>query len=133
MERKIIKIDYIDTDKSNEIELYGLKFNMNLKELEESKSIDEEDANAIDKQLEKVLGIGSIEKINNKRIEDGHEELNLLNKLNIFGCLFEAYSEIMKEYAISKINKSTEDISRKQRRYNNKNQYRSNRKNYRRY
>lgn len=133
MERKIIKIDYIDTDKSSEIELYGLKFNMNLKELEESKNIDTEDANAIDKQLEKVLGLGSIEKINNKRIEDGHEELNLLNKLNIFGCLFEAYSEIMKENTISKINKSAENINREQRRYNNKNQYRGNRRNYRRY
>ena len=133
MERKIIKIDYIDTDKSSEIELYGLKFNMNLKELEESKNIDTEDANAIDKQLEKVLGLGSIEKINNKRIEDGHEELNLLNKLNIFGCLFEAYSEIMKKNTISKINKSAENINREQRRYNNKNQYRGNRRNYRRY
>ena len=133
MERKIIKIDYIDTDKSSEIELYGLKFNMNLKELEESKNIDTEDANAIDKQLEKVLGLGSIEKINNKRIEDGHEELNLLNKLNIFECLFEAYSEIMKENTISKINKSAENINREQRRYNNKNQYRGNRRNYRRY
>lgn len=135
MEDRRMKFGYEDTDKKIEIELYGLVFEIsNLENIKEIKDINREDVNVVEAQLEKVLGKGSIEKINTRRLKDGYGKLSLANELNIFGCIFEAYAETMKNDVKNKIDIVTDnmnkDLNREQKRYN---KYRGNRRNYRRY
>lgn len=141
--KKVLNFGYEDTDKSIEINLYGLVFEIkNLDDVEELKKLDRNNSNAIEAQLEKILGVGSIEKINRKRASDGYKELDLNIELGILGCIFEVYAKSMTGNFFEKVNKTTDDINkeinnikntnREQRRSYNRNQYRRNR-NYRRY
>lgn len=142
MESKRLKFGYEDTDKSIEIELYGLVFKIeNLDSLEEIEKIDKRDSNIIEKQLEKILGEGAIEKINRKRISDGYKKLDLNIELSILGCIFETYAKSMTGNVLGRVTNVVNDINkdidnninREQRRNYNRNQYRGNRRNYRRY
>lgn len=143
MEDKRLKFGYEDTDKSIEIELYGLVFEIkNLDSIENLKSLDGNNEAVIEEQLEKILGNGSIEKINNKRRKDGYKELDLNIELNILGCIFETYANAMGQAvlgrAVKGVDRVTEDINkfngqnREERRNYNRN-YNRNRRNYRRY
>lgn len=144
MENKRLNFGYEDTDKKIEISLYGLDFEVNnLDNIEKLKNLDRNNSNAIEEQLEEILGKGSIEKINKKRRNDGYKELDLNIELNILGCIFETYAKSMTGSFFGKITNTIEDINkdinsfknmnRKQRRNYNRNQYRGNRRNYRRY
>lgn len=148
-ENKRLKFGYEDTDKRIEIDLYGLVFEIkNLDSLEKLESLDKEDSNAIETQLEKILGEGSIEKINNKRVNDGYKKLSLDIELNILGCIFETYAKSTADNILGRVVKAVGNINndmkvenmitrydsnREQRRIYNRNQYRGNRRNYRRY
>lgn len=141
-DKKRLSFGYEDTDKSIEIELYGLVFEIkNLDNIKELENLDRNNINVIEAQLEKILGEGSIEKINRKRISDGYKELDLNIELNILGCIFETYAKSMTGSVIGRVTKAVNDINkdintnmnREQRRnYNRNNNYRRNR-NYRRY
>ena len=133
MEEKRLKFGYEDTDKSIEIELYGLVFEIkNLDNLTELENLDKNDSNVIEAQLEKILGKGAIEKINNKRLSDGYNKLDLNIELNILGCIFEAYAKSMTGN-VEKANYTNGFKETSYRRNYNRNQYRGNRRNYRRY
>lgn len=146
MENNRLKFGYEDTDKSIEIDLYGLVFEINnLDSIEDSENLDKNDSNVIEAQLEKILGQGAIEKINNKRISDGCKKLDLNIESNILGCILETYAKGMTgnvlgrvENTVNDINKdiervnNTNKMNREQRRNYSKNQYRG-RRNYRRY
>lgn len=148
MENKRYSFGYEDTDKKIEIELYGLVFeinNINEDSEEYYKNIDKEDINKIEKEIEKLLGNGSIEKINKKRESDGYSKLTLDIELSILGCIFEAYSKGSIDKVTNKVIKTNKDITnqitelknnqfnREQRRnrYNKNYNYKKNR--YRRY
>lgn len=143
MEDKRLKFSYEDTDKSIEIELYGLVFEIrDLDNIEDLKGLDRNDVNVIENQLEKILGDGSIEKINSKRRKDGYKELDLNIELNILGCIFETYAKSMTNAVLGRTVKAVEDVNkdidnfkgqnREERRNYNRN-YNRNRRNYRRY
>lgn len=145
-DKKVLSFGYEDTDKSIEIELYGLVFEIkNLDNIKELENLDRNNSNIIEAQLEKILGEGSIEKINRKRISDGYKELDLNIELNILGCIFETYAKSMTGSVIGRVTKAVDDINKdintnmnreQKRNYNrnyNTNQYRGNRRNYRRY
>ena len=145
MENKVYKFGYEETDKKIEIDLYGLIFEV--KHLDEEKiqvleRMDKNNKNVIEKQIECLLGKGSIDKINKRRREDGHSELDVEIELNILGCIFEAYYSTMVGNFTGKVKDTTDNIqneimnfnngfNRKQRRNYQRN-YRRNR-NYRRY
>ncbi len=149
MENKRLKFGYEDTDKSIEIDLYGLVFEIkNLDNLTELENLDRNDSNVIEAQLEKILGNGAIEKINNKRESDGYKKLDLNIELNILGCIFETYAKSMTGNVLGRVTNAVEDINRdiekanttngfnrtnkEYKRNYNRNQYRG-RRNYRRY
>lgn len=147
MEDKRLKFGYEDTDKSIEIDLYGLVFEIkNLDNLTELENLDRNDSNVIEAQLEKILGKGAIEKINNKRLSDGYNKLDLNIELNILGCIFEAYAKSMTGNVLGRVENTVNDINKNMERANhtndfkgtpyrrnyNRNQYRG-RRNYRRY
>lgn len=144
-DKKVLSFGYEDTDKKLEIELYGLVFEIrNLNSIEEFKNLDKNNYNSIEEQLEKILGKGSIEKINNKRRKDGYQDLDINIELNILGCIMETYAKSMTNNTLGRVLDSVNDMNkdidnvinnnfnRNQRRSYNRNQYRGNR-NYRRY
>lgn len=140
-DKERLSFGYEDTDKSIEIELYGLNFEINnLDNIEELENLDRNNGNAIEAQLEKILGEGSIDKINKKRVRDGYKKLDLNIELNILGCIFETYAKSMSGSVLGRVTKAVDDINkdinnnmnREPRRNYNKNKYRGNR-NYRRY
>ena len=141
MKNKRLSFGYEDTDKIIEIDLYGLVFEINnLDSLEELDNLDKNDNNKIEAQLEKILGKGAIEKINNKRISDGYKKLDLNIELNILGCIFETYlkgttGNVLERVknTVNDINENMERVNREQRRNYNKKQYTRSRRNYRRY
>ena len=93
-DRKVLSFGYEDTDKKIEVDFYGLVFEINnLDSIGELKKLDQDNEDVIEAQLEKILGIGAIEKINRKRVSDGYKELDLNIELNMLGCIFEAYAK----------------------------------------
>lgn len=128
---------YQDTDKKIEIELYGLVFeikNLSNDKIEEFRNFDG-NLSEVEKQIEEILGNGTIEKINNKRIADGYDKMGLEVELNILGCIFEAYAKAMTNNTIDRVSKSINDINSKVEGLNNNRYQRRNNKynRYRRY
>ena len=132
-----MKFGYQDTDKKLEIELYGLVFeikNLSNEKIEKFRNVNS-DLSELERQIEDILGNGSIEKINNKRIADGYEKMNLEVEVNILGCIFEAYAKAMTNNTIDRVSKSINDINSKVEGLNNNRYQRRNNKynRYRRY
>lgn len=128
---------YQDTDKKIEIELYGLVFeikNLSNEKIEEFRNINN-DLSKIERQIEDILGNGSVEKINNKRIADGYDKMSLEVEVNILGCIFETYAKAMTNSTIDRVSKSINDINSKVEGLNNNRYQRRNNKynRYRRY
>ena len=137
-----INFSYEDTDRSIEINLYGLDFEINnLDSIDKLERIDESDKNIIEAQLEEILGKGAIDKINAKRVQDGHKKLDLNIELNILGCIFETYAKNMSNSVLGRVTNTVDNINkdinnnlnREQRRNYNRSQYRGKRTKYRRY
>lgn len=140
LENKRLSFGYEDTDKKIEVELYGLVFEIsNLENVEELESIDRSNVNEVEAQLEKILGYGAVEKINNKRLNDGYKKLDLSIELNILGCVFEAYAKSITGNFTGKLLNTIHDVNKnmnnlgneEERRNYNRNRY--NRRGYRRY
>lgn len=134
-----MKFGYQDTDKKIEIELYDLVFeikNLSNDKIEEFRNFDK-NLSEVERQIEEILGNGTVEKINNKRIADGYDKMGLEVELNILGCIFEAYAKTMTNNTIDRVSKSISDINNKVENLNNNRYQRRNnnkyRRNYRRY
>ncbi len=143
-DKKRLSFGYEDTDKSVEIELYGLVFEIeNLEDVKEYEKIDRNNLNEVEAQIENILGKGSLDKINEKRKKDGYKELDINIELNILGCIFETYAKSMTDNVLGKVTNAVDNVTKKiekienmnreQRRNYNRNQYRNNRRSYRRY
>ena len=130
MDNRIMKFGYEDTDKKIEIELYGLVFeikNLSNDKIEEFRNFDG-NLSEVEKQIEEILGNGTIEKINNKRIADGYDKMNLEVEVNILGCIFETYAKAMTNSTIDRVSKSINDINSKVEGLNNNRYQRRNNK-----
>lgn len=142
LKNKMISIGYEDTDKKIEINLYGLVFEIrNLDNIEKLENVNKGDINAVEAQIEELLGMGAIEKINKKRIDDGYNKMDISIELNVLGCIFEAYAKSITNGFTSKITNTINDVNKDienfenragRRNYNNSSRYRGYR-NYRRY
>lgn len=117
----MIKLDYKDTDKKLEIEIYGLIFEIK-KEIEEINANEINDAIEI---IDKILGTGAKEKINKKRVEDGYSEMDTQVALAIISTAVNAYVNASTKPVENIVNNYTE----KERKFRN---FRRNYK-YRRY
>ena len=123
----MLRIDYKDTEKKLTVNIYGLNFDINSKELEE---IDTENINDnLDEIINKVLGEGALDKINAKRKEDGYEEADTQVKLTIIAVLVETYVNA----SISPISNVVNRTSSKYKNINRKVNNIKGRRNYRRY
>ena len=140
LENKRLSFGYEDTDKKIEVELYGLVFEIsNLENVEELESMDRNNVNEVEAQLEKILGYGAVEKINNKRLNDGYKKLDLSIELNILGCIFEAYAKSITGNFTGKLLNTIHDVNKNMSNFGNEeekrnyNRNRYNRRGYRRY
>lgn len=144
MESKRVSFGYKDTDQKIEVELYGLVFEINKKSIVD-KDLDDirEDEDTIEKEIKEVIGEDSIEKINNKRVQDGYEKMTLDVEIAVLTCVYKAYITATSGNMINEIISANKELeykarnlenskNREQRRgYNRNNNYR--RKKYRRY
>lgn len=140
MENKILKFGYEDTDKKIEVNLYGLIFEINKKNIvdKDISNIDDKNEKNVENEIKELIGEDSIEKINDKRIKDGHKKMTLDVEVAVLTCIYKAYITATSGNMIDEIintNKKIEDrvkgdtVNRKQRRNYNRN----NRRNYRHY
>lgn len=124
------KFGYEDSDKKIIVDIYGLEFE--IKEITKDDILkiqeDKEDVKKINIYIEKLLGNGSIEKINKKRIEDGHEEMNLTIKVGLLAFVVKTYFKEMTNQVNNMYNSFDNvqkiNINRRNNKYN---------RNYRRY
>jgi len=144
MNRKIMKFGYEDTDQKIEIDLYGLVFEINKERIlnKDINSVNSNDEEKIKDEIEDILGKGTIEKINNKRINDGYNEMTLDVEVAVLTCIYKTYIEFTTGQMIDGINNSNNKMlneaqnmsnyNRQDRRYN-RNNFRRNNGRYRRY
>lgn len=149
MKSKRVSFGYEDTDQKIEVDIYGLVFEINKKNIVDKDLKDiNEDEDTIEREIREVIGEDSIAKINNKRLKDGYDEMTLDVEIAVLTCIYKAYITATSGNMIDEVmntNKELEnkarnldsEMNREQRRnYNrsyNRNQYRGNRRNYRRY
>lgn len=120
-----MKLGYENTDKKIEIEIYGLKFEINnVEKMKEYENIEDDDLNGLEEIIEILLGKGAIKKLNDQRKKDGYKEIDSAIALNILIGISEAYinehtNNIMKplENNIERV----DNYNRRTRRYNNRN------------
>lgn len=122
-----MKIGYENTDKKIEIEIYGLKFEINnVENIKNFENVEDNDLNGLEKMIENLLGTGSIEKINNQREKDGYDKIDSKVALNILVGISQAYMTEYTNDIMQPIEKSIDRIervnnyNRENRRYNNK-------------
>ena len=126
------KFGYEENDKKIIVDIFGLEFEIkeiSKNDVEEIKD-NKDDSKKMDIFIEKFLGDNAIEKINQKRKEDGHEEMNLTVKVSLLAFVVQTYFNEMSK-KVNGIYNSFDNLknmagNREQRRYNKYN------KNYRR-
>jgi hypothetical protein len=138
--KNIMSIGYEQTDEKVEIDIYGIRF-----EIDKEKIL-EKDVNKVsnnpEQELEEILGAGAVEKINNKRIADGYKKMTIDVAVKVLSFVYAKYIESATNPLIDNINDVVEKQksraenmygeNREIRRNYNKNNYRRNRK-HRRY
>lgn len=140
MENKIMKFGYEDTDQKIEVEIYGLVFEINKRNIvdKDIKNI-QENEDYVEREIKDVIGENSIEKINDKRLKDGYEKMTLDVEIAVLTCIYKAYITATSGNMIDNIiktNKEMEDKAKNmnmKQRSNYRKQFRGNKRNYRRY
>lgn len=125
---EIRKYGYEQSDKKTKVEIYGLEFeinNLDKNKIEELKNTDE-NADTIEREIENILGEGSVQKINEKRKQDGYEEMNLEIELGLLGFVFETYADVLTEKSLGKVEKTIDKFEKRVNRYQNRSQKRYN-------
>lgn len=119
-----MKIGYENTDKKIEIEIYGLKFEINnVDKIKEYENIEDNDLNGLKKIIESLIGKGSIDKLNEQRKKDGYKEIDNRIALNILVGISQAYTNEYVDNIMQPFEKSINKIdnfNRKTRMYNNR-------------
>ena len=92
------ELTYKDTENSVEIVIFGLKFKINNSEIEKlnadeiEKKVNENDK-VLEEIIDKILGEGSVSKINEKRKNDGFDEMDVKIEMQVFSFIMEIYAE----------------------------------------
>lgn len=135
MNNNIMKFGYEDTDKKIKVELYGIVFEIKLdnKKIEELENVkDEISLKEMEMHIDEILGENAVKKINEKRKKDGYKEIDENVALQIFMCVFQAYSESYIGNITNYMENSNTKLENQYNRMNrNVNKYK--RRNYRRY
>lgn len=133
MDNKIMKFGYEDTDKKIEVELYGLIFEINKEKIlnKNTDVLKSNDEDVIRNEIKEIIGEDAIEKINNKRKEDGYGEMTLDVEIAVLTCLFKAYMTFSADMLINGVNETAGKYTNNKQ-YNNRYERRYNNRYYRR-
>ena len=135
MNNNIMKFGYEDTDKKIKVELYGIVFEIKLdnKKIEELENVkDEISLKEMEMHIDEILGENAVKKKKEKRKKDGYKEIDENVALQIFMCVFQAYSESYIGNITNYMENSNTKLENQYNRMNrNVNKYK--RRNYRRY
>lgn len=97
----VISIGYEQTDEKVEIDIYGIRFEINKKILDkDTKNIGNGNP---EEEIEDVLGNGAVEKINNKRVLDGHSKMTVDVAIKILSFIYARYIETTTDPLIDNI------------------------------
>ena len=136
MENKVLNFGYEDTDKKIEVSLYGLIFEINKEKIidKDINNIDKRSENEVENEIKEIIGESSIEKINNKRVNDGYKKMTLDVEVAVLTCIYKAYITATSGTMIDEIINTNKEIENRIVNNNiNRNQRRRYRKNYRHY
>lgn len=129
------KFSYEDTDKKIEIDLYDIIFEIKLdnKKIEELENVkDEISLKEMEMHIDEILGENAVKKINEKRKKDGYKEIDENVAVQIFMCIFKAYSDSYIGNITNYVDNNNNRLENQYNRLNrNVNKYRK--RNYRRY
>lgn len=123
-ENKIMKFGYEDTDKKIEVDIYGLIFEINKEEMN-NKNIDmlnSNDENAIKNEINALIGENAVDRINEKRKQDGYNEMTIDVEVAILTCIFKAYMTASASTIVDAVNETPKEFEQyynPQRNYNN--------------
>lgn len=120
-----MKLGYENTDRKIEIEIYGLKFEINnVEKMKEYENIEDDDLNGLEEIIEVLLGKGAISKLNEQRKKDGYKEIDSVVALNILAGISQVYVNEYMNNIMQPFEKNIERVdnyNRRTRRYNNRN------------
>lgn len=129
--KKKYSLDYDELDEKIEVEICGLKFEMNINEIEKVKSENEEKI-SVEEEINKILGRDAINRINEKRLKDGYDELNSNGLTRIIGFIMSIYTEVCAKNVIDKVKKSADTIANEVNNFSMNNMNRAQKRNYNR-
>lgn len=129
--KKKYSLDYDELDEKIEVEICGIKFKMNINEIEKVKSEDEENIN-VEEKINKILGRDAINRINEKRLKDGYDELSSNGLTKIIGFIIGIYTEVCARNVINKVKASANTITNEVNNFSMNNMNRAQRRNYNR-
>lgn len=112
-------LDYKDTEKKLEVNIYGLQFEINGKELNKIETDKLEDKDSLEEAIDSMLGTGAFKKINEKRISDGYEEMDSGVALTIIAFITDIYVES----SIQPISNTIERYNKYEKQINNVRNY----------
>lgn len=143
MENKRYSLSFDEIENKIEVDLEGLVFEVkNIQDKKYYEELDTDNQDIVDIEIEKVIGKGSIEKINKLRKEKGKDELDLGTKLNLLLQLIGIYNIAVAKNTgnavyniVNKTNNTISEVTsqlgnRKQRRNYNRAYNRNNRRYY---
>lgn len=137
MDNRVLSFGYEDTDKKIEVEIFGIRFEINKEEIINKKieDLDNDNVEIIEKEINSILGENAVQKLNNKRKEDGYKEMTLDVELAVLTCIYKAYIETTANTMINNIYEGQNNVEDKFNSFNNRNSRRNyrNNKNYRNY
>lgn len=143
MENKRYSLSTDELENKIEIDIDGINFEIkNVQSSEYYRNINSDNVDVIDIEIERILGKGSIEKINNARKQKGKDVLDNAIKLNLLFKLIEFYfksiTDNLENTGINIIKNTNDSINNMTNRFKNRQERRNynkgyNRNNYRRY
>lgn len=88
----VISIGYEQTDEKVEIDIYGIRFEINKEKILDKDTKNIEGVNP-EKEIEDVLGNGAVEKINKRRVLDGYPKMTVDVAIKILSFIYARYIE----------------------------------------
>ena len=131
MNNEIRRFGYEDTDKKIKIEIYGLEFEIKNIDVKREQELNKNDINVIEKEINNILGENAVNRLNDKRLQDGYSIMDLSVELNILGFIFSTYAECMTNGFMKNINNSMERMNNQVNNFTNRSQRRNYNRNYR--
>lgn len=117
------ELSYKDTERKIEVVIYGLEFEISnkiekLNEVEISEKAKTDDK-IIEKVIDDILGEGAVKKINEQRVKDGYEAMNLDVQTQVLNWIINQYTEVV----LFPVNKTVNKLNNYRRR-NKRDRYR---------